>query len=170
MGQSCHRQKKSNVYACRVALVVSDSLCHPCGLWPARLLCQGVLQARILEHSGQDWLLYLSAAAAAANLLQSCLTLCNPIDSSPSGSPVPGILQAEHWSGLSFPSPVHVCMLSDFSVVWLCATPWTAAHQTPLFTGFSRQEYWSRLPCPSPPYMLTLGFKFSLTLTQFHYL
>ena len=46
----------------------------------------------------------LSAAAAAAKLLQSWLTLCNPRDGSPPGSPVPGI---EHWSGLPFPSPMH---------------------------------------------------------------
>ena len=45
-------------------------------------------------------------AAAAAESLQSCLTLCDPIDSSPPGSPVPGGRQ-EHWSGLPFPSPVH---------------------------------------------------------------
>ena len=44
-------------------------------------------------------------AAAAAKSLQSCPTLCDPIDGSPPGSPVPGILQAEHWSGLPFPSP-----------------------------------------------------------------
>ena len=46
-------------------------------------------------------------AAAAAKSLQSCPTLCDPIDGSPSGSPVPGILQARHWSGLPFPSPMH---------------------------------------------------------------
>ena len=43
--------------------------------------------------------------AATAKLLQSCPALCNPIDSSPPGSPVPGI--QEHWSGLTFPSPMH---------------------------------------------------------------
>ena len=46
-------------------------------------------------------------AAAAAASLQSCPTLCDPIDGSPPGSPIPGILQAEHWSGLPFPSPMH---------------------------------------------------------------
>ena len=45
--------------------------------------------------------------AAAAKSLQSCLTLCDPIDGSPPGSPVPGILQQEHWSGLPFPPPMH---------------------------------------------------------------
>ena len=48
-----------------------------------------------------------SAAAAAAKLLQLCPTLCDPIDGSPPGSPVPGILQARTLSGLPFPSPMH---------------------------------------------------------------
>ena len=56
-----------------------------------------------------------------------------------------GFSRQEHWSGLSFPSPMHACMLSRFSWVWLCVTLWTAAHQAPLSTGFSRQEYWSKV-------------------------
>ena len=49
-----------------------------------------------------------NAAAAAAKLLQSCPTLCDPIDSSPPGFAIPGILsRQEHWSGLPFPSPMH---------------------------------------------------------------
>ena len=49
------------------------------------------------------------AAAAAAESLQSCPTLCDPIDGSPPGSPVPGILQARvlEWGGLPLPSPMH---------------------------------------------------------------
>ena len=88
LGQSCHRQKKKScIYVCRVASVVSDSL-GPCGLWLARLLCQGgVLQARTLECVGQYWLPYPSAAAAA-KLLQLCPTLCNPIDGSSPGFPI----------------------------------------------------------------------------------
>ena len=62
-----------------------------------------------------------------------------------------GFSRQEHWSGLPFPSPMHGCMLSRFSRVRLCATPWTAAHQAPLSTRFSRQEYWSRLPFPFRP-------------------
>ena len=46
-------------------------------------------------------------------------------------------------------------MLSHFNRVWLCATLWTAANQVPLSTGFSRQEYWSGLPFPSPSMQLT---------------
>ena len=52
-------------------------------------------------------LLISYAAAAAAKLLQSCPTLCDPIDGSPPDFPAPGILQHEHWSGLPFPSPMH---------------------------------------------------------------
>ena len=103
-----------------------------------------------------DELYILSAAPAKSR--QSCPTLCNPIDSSPSGSSGPGILQAGilEWVAISFSS---TCMLSHFSHVQLCATPWTAAHQAPLSTGFSRQEYWIGLPFPSP-YIFSLGLSF----------
>ena len=50
---------------------------------------------------------YSTDKAAAAKSLQSCPTLCNPIGGSPPGSPVPGILQQEHWSGFPLPSPLH---------------------------------------------------------------
>ena len=50
---------------------------------------------------------YNPAAAAAAKSLQSCLTLCDPMDGSPPGSAIPGILQARTLSGLAFPSPMH---------------------------------------------------------------
>ena len=115
-------------------------------------------------------------AAAAAKLLQSCPTLCDPIDGSPPGSPVPGILQARilEWVAYSFSrngigvsciagrffttelpgKPVFSCMLllllSCFSCVRLCATSQTAAHQALVSLGFSRQEHWSGLPFPSP--------------------
>ena len=94
-----------------------------------------------------------AAAAAAAKSLQSCPTLCNPIDGSPLGSPVPGILQARplEWVAISFSNAwqwkVKVKLLSR---VQLLATPWTAAHQAPPSMGFSRQEYWSGVPLPSP--------------------
>ena len=99
-----------------------------------------------------------AAAAAAAKLLQSCLTLCDPIDGSPPGSPVPGILQAKtlEWIALSFSNAwkwkVKVKLLSR---VWLLVTPWTVAHQAPLSMGFSRQEYWRWVPLPSPVYIHT---------------
>ena len=46
--------------------------------------------------------------------------------------------------------PSGVCLPSHFSPVWFFVTAWTVAHQAPLFMGFLRQEYWSRLPCPPP--------------------
>ena len=61
-----------------------------------------------------------------------------------------GFSRQEYWSGLPFPSPMHACMLSRFSRVWLCVTLQTAALQAPLSAGFFRQEYWSGLPFPSP--------------------
>ena len=77
--------------------------------------------------------------AAAAKLLQSCPTLCDPIDGSPSGSPVPGILQARtlEWVAISFSNAgkwkVKVQLLSR---VWLWVTPWTAAYQALPSMGF----------------------------------
>ena len=93
------------------------------------------------------------SAAAAAKSLQSCPTLCNPIDSSPPGSPVPGILQARtlEWVAISFSNAGKwKVKVKSLSRVRLLATPWTAAHQAPPSMGFSRQEYWSGVPLPSP--------------------
>ena len=90
-------------------------------------------------------------AAAAAKSLQSCLTLCDPIDGSPPGSPVPGILQARtlEWVAIAFFNAwkwkLKVKLLSR---VRLFATPWTAAYQAPPPMGFSRQEDWSGVPLP----------------------
>jgi len=100
-----------------------------------------------------------NAAATAAKSLQSCLTLCDPIDGSPPGSPVPGILQARtlEWVAISVSNAwkwkVKVKLLSR---VWLLATPRTAAYQAPPSMGFSRQEYWSGVPLPSPSWRIEL--------------
>ena len=51
------------------------------------------------------------------------------------------------------------CVPNRFSHVWLFVTLWTVAHQAPLFTGFSRQEYWSELPCPPPGDLPDPGIK-----------
>ena len=89
-------------------------------------------------------------------LLLSCVShvrLCNPIDGSPPGSPIPGILQARtlEWVSISFSNAWKwKVKVKSFSHIWLFATPWTAAYQAPLSMGCSRQEYWSRLPLPSP--------------------
>ena len=97
-------------------------------------------------------------AAAAAKSLQSCPTLCDPIDSSPPGSPVPGILQARtlEWGAISFSNAWKwKVKVKSLSRVRLFATPWTAAYQAPPPMGFSRQEYWSGVPLPSPFYWYT---------------
>ena len=86
------------------------------------------------------------AAVAAAKLLQSCLTLCDLIDSSPPGFPVPGTLQARtlEWVAIAFSSAwKRNVKVKSLSRVRLLVTPWTAAHQAPPSMGFSRQEYWS---------------------------
>ena len=93
------------------------------------------------------------AAAAAAKSLQSCPTLCDPIDGSPPGSPVPGIIQARtlEWVAISFSNAWKwKVKVKSLSRVWLLATPWTTAYQAPPSMGFSRQEYWSGVPLPSP--------------------
>ena len=92
-------------------------------------------------------------AAVAAKSLQSCLTLCDPIDGSPPGSPVPGILQARtlEWIAISFSSARKwKVKVKSLNRVRLFETPWAVAHQVPLSMGFSRQERWSGLPFPSP--------------------
>ena len=93
-----------------------------------------------------------AAAAAAAKLLQSCPTLCDPADGSPPGSPVPGILQARtlEWVAIAFSNAGKwKVKVKSLSLVQLLATPWTAPHQAPPSMGFSRQEYWSGVPLPS---------------------
>jgi len=95
----------------------------------------------------------MAAAASAAKSLQSCSTLCDPIDDSPPGSPFPGILQARtlEWVAVSFYNAWKWKVKGEsLSRVRLLATPWTAAYQAPQSMGFSRQEYWRGVPSPSP--------------------
>ena len=85
--------------------------------------------------------------AAAAKSLQSCPTLCDPIDGSPPGSPVSGILQARtlEWVAISFSSAWKWKVKGkSLSRVRLFTIEWTAAYQAPPSMGFSRQEYGSR--------------------------
>ena len=107
------------------------------------------------------------AAAAPAKSLQLCPTLCDPRDGSPPGSPIPGILQARtlEWVAISFSNARKSKVKGkSLSCVRLFMTPWTAAYQAPPSMGFSRQEYWSGMPLPSPlddlrwPYLLSGGW------------
>ena len=108
--------------------------CPPC----ARLRAGS--RGKVLRHR----------AAAAAKSLQSCLTLCNPIDGSPPGSPVPGILQTRtlEWVAISFSNAWKwKGKVKSLSRVRLLATPWTAAYEAPPSMEFSRQEYRSGCHC-----------------------
>ena len=98
-------------------------------------------------------------AAAATESLQSFPTLCDPIDGIPQGSPVPGILLARtlEWVASSFSNAWKwKVKVKSLSRVRPLATPWTAAFQAPPSMGFSRQEYWSGVPLPSPYFPLNL--------------
>ena len=91
--------------------------------------------------------------------LLSCVQLCDSMDCSLPGSSVQGIFQARvlEWVAISFSNAwkwkVKVKLLSH---AWLLATPWTAAYQAPPSREFSRQEYWSGVPLPSPKHILVL--------------
>ena len=89
------------------------------------------------------------SSSSSSKSLQSCLTLRDPIDSSPPGFPVPGILQARtlEWVAISFSNAWKwEVKVKSLSHVRLLATSWNAAYQAPLSVGFSRQEYWSGVP------------------------
>ena len=101
---------------------------------------------------------FLNTPAAAAKSLQLCPTLCNPIDGSPPGSPVPGILQARtlEWVAISFSNAWKwKVKVKSLSHTRLLATPWTAAYQAPPSMGFSRQKYWRGVPLPNTLYIYT---------------
>ena len=112
----------------------------------------GILQPH--EHlPARDHNTQILASWVAAKSLQSCPTLCDPIDGSPPGSPVPGILQARtlEWVAISFSNAWKwKVKVKSLSRVRLFTTPRTAAYRAPLSIGFSRQEYWSGVPLPSP--------------------
>ena len=105
------------------------------------------------SHPLLDWIKYFKwpAAATAAKSLQSCPTLCGPIDGSPPGSAVPGILQARtlEWVAISFSNEWKwKVKVKSLSRVRFLVTPWTAAYQAPPSMGFSRQEYLVMLYLP----------------------
>ena len=106
----------------------------------------------VVIHTVKCFGIVSKAAAAAPKLLQSCLTLCNPIEGSPLGSPIPGILQARtlEWVAISFSKAWKwKVKVKSLSRVRLFETLWTAAYQALLSMGFSRQESWSGMPLPS---------------------
>ena len=103
-----------------------------------------------------------NSVAAAAALLQSCPTLCDPIDGSPPGFPIPGILQARtlEWVTISFSNAWKWKVKGkSLSHVQLLVTPWTTGYQAPPPMGFSRQEYWSGVPLLSPSNSVKFFYK-----------
>ena len=112
-----------------------------------------------------------AAAAAAAKSLQSCPTLCDPIDGSPPGSSTHGIFQARtlEWVAISFSNAWKgKVKVKSLSRVWLLVSPWTAAYQAPPPMGFSRQEYWSGLPLPLPSLSFASANQFNKLLLNIH--
>ena len=111
-----------------------------------------VIQSKVSQKQKKKQISYINAAAAAKSL-RSCPTLCDPMDGSPPGSPVPGILQARtlEWVAISFSNAWKwKVKVKSLSRVWPPVTPWAAAFQASPSMGFSRQEYWSGVPLPSP--------------------
>ena len=119
---------------------IRPSFSHWLVIYNLNLFCCGFRQDAVSSVQA------LKRAAAAAKSLQSCPTLRDPIDGSPPGSPVPGILQARtlEWAAIAFSNSWKwKVKVKLFSRVRLFETPWTAAHQAPPPTGLSRQEHWS---------------------------
>ena len=123
--------------------------------------------------------LALFGSADATKLRQLCLTLCDPIDGSPTGSSVSGILQARilEWVAVSFSNAWKwKVKVKSLSHIWLLAASWTVAYQAPLCRGFSRQEYWNGLPLPSPCLALfqcisdETDFPFSVSYAGFYFI
>ena len=118
-------------------------------LFQGPLLGSLLYPGRIKHHKAT----LILGSAAAAKSLQSSPTLCNPIDGSPPGSSIPGILQARtlEWVAISFSNAWKwKVKVKSLSRVRLLVPPWTVAHQAPPSRGFPRQEYWSGVPLPSP--------------------
>ena len=124
----------------RRSLSTESQHCH------LRMATWNVLVRALLQGFGV-------AAAATAKSLQSCPTLCDSIDGLLPGPSVPGILQARtlEWVAISFSNAWKwKVKVKSLSRVRPSATSWTAAYQAPPSMGFSRQEYWSGVPLPSP--------------------
>ena len=129
-------------------------------------LQKGWVKNATIKNERQEFLEIISSKSnlkskkcLAVKSLQSCPTLCDPMDCSPPGSPIPGILQARtlEWVAISSSNAWKwKVKVKSLSRVRLLAAPWTAAHQAPWSMGFSRQEYWSWVPLPFPKNCLNI--------------
>ena len=102
---------------------------------------------------GCHFLLQCMKVKSESEVAQSCPTLTDPMDCSPPGSSIHGIFQARvmEWVAIFFSNGWEwKVQVKSLSSVWLLPNPWTAVYQAPPSMGFSRQEYWSGLPLPSP--------------------
>ena len=119
--------------------------------WPAQKTKQernksSASQREILAHHWRMLLLLLLSPSVVSDSVR-------PHRQQPTSSPIPGILQATtlEWVAISFSNAWKwKVKVKSLSHVRLLATPWTAAYQAPLSMGFSRREYWSGVPLPSP--------------------
>ena len=136
----------------------------PSHLFKATILYEDIQQCRLTETP-----LFCTKTDSPAweawkwsEVAQSCPTLFNPVDCSPPGSSVHGILQARilEWVAISFSSAWKWKLkVKSQSLVRLLATPWTSVHQAPPSMGFSRQECWSGVPLPSPtPFIVIIKY------------
>jgi len=149
-------EKGSNdIYICQNSmekLYVSSKIKHK-NIF-SKLLRQWCLISVVSNNFCTSFLSCCINVAAAAKSLQSCLTLCDPIDGRQSTRlPRPWDSPGKNTGvvAISFSSAwkwkVKVKLLSRVQPL---AIPWTAAYQAPPSMGFSRQEYWSGVPLPSP--------------------
>ena len=117
----------------------------------------------VSSHFFLRYLCPLWTVAAAAKSLQSCWTLCDPIDGSPPGPAVPGILQAStlEWVAISSSNASKwKVKVKSLSHIRLLVTPWTAAYQAPLSMGFSLFLPYQSVYC----YFLFLSYCISMHL------
>ena len=134
---------KTPIYCISVGVLVKNF--STCPVWHIWRISRGLMSFYCYPEACATVHVLVSntaAAATAAKSLQSCPTLCDPIDRGPPRCPVPGILQARtlEWVAISFSNAWKwKVKVKSLSHIRLFATPWTAAHQAPLSMGFSRQ-------------------------------
>ena len=148
-GGDCSHAIKRHLLLGRKAMTNLDSLLKSRDITlPTKFHLVKVMVFPVFMYGCESWTI---KKAAAAKSLQSYTTLCDPINGSPPGSPVPGILQArtQEWVAISFSNAWKwKLIVKSFSHVQLFVTPWTAAYQASPSMGISRQECWSELPLP----------------------
>ena len=146
-------------YNCRYVCSVAQSrptLCNPLDCILPGFSVHGIFQARILEWVAISWYYFLIMLLCLKSVLvtQSCLTLYNPMDCSPPGSPVHGILQARilEWVAISFSRGSYrprdqtqvSCTAGGFFIVW-------ATREAKALPDFMGEVNWHDLPsCPWP--------------------